>query len=449
MSESISRVYNILNSFSFLFKLIYSKETHLNEKSILEFKENILKSGPIYIKFCQLITQRDDIFNCNDLLKTHLISLQDNCPYHDFSETEKLFKLNFPSINIEDYFDYINPVPIASGSISQIYQTILKDDDKFSILKIKHKNIEKKINDNIIEFKILLELFRKARYSFMDAINFDNFFDGVKQQLNYVNEVEITKEFNLKTKNIYYLSCPEIIRSSNDIIIQSFETGLSYNKFIEKYPNLSIKAKIIALKSLFYMVFVLRISHADCHNGNILYSLKEDDEIHITFIDFGFSNKITKEERDSFGNLLKSVNFRNKNLFFESILNCCNNNTKLELILDKLKNFDLDIFFTIKSKQENLNSFCMIKDAMIILKNQNIEINNNILNILINMALIVENFDHDLEYTIFDYCIYDILENDKTNLNEMFTKIIDLSTFNIQKNNFKEIKKYNKINKIL
>lgn len=436
MTYQLKRATNIFNSFCLFFKIMRSNSYLEDEKNILSFKETMIKSGPIYIKFCQLISQRDDTFNCNIKLKKHLNELQEKCNIHDFSETTKIFKLNFPNTTLEETFDYINPIPIASGSISQIYQVILKNEDTFSVMKIKHPNIEKQIKENIIEFKFIIELFKKANYKFLDSINFEHFFDCVLLQLNYKHEVEITKEFNEKIEDLDYISCPKIINYSKDIIIETFEEGVSYNNFIQKFPDLEIECKIKALHCFFYMIFVLRLSHVDCHNGNILYSIK-NNKIKISFIDFGVSCKLCKEDRDAIGNLLKSVNNRNKNLFFESLLKCCNNDIKLELVLDNLKDFDLNIFFSVKN---NNSSLSMIKDALIILRNVGIIINCNILDVLINMSLIVESLDNKIEYTIFDYTIYDIMENDKTKLKDIFEKIIDIDSYYLKKNLYKKVK---------
>lgn len=436
MSQQLKRTYHIFNSFVLFFKIMRNNSYLENEKNILSFKETISKSGPIYIKFCQLISQRDDAFHCNIKLKHHLNDLQENCPLHDFTETSRLFQLNFPNITLEEKFDYINPIPISSGSISQVYQVILKDDDKFSIMKIKHPNIEQQIKENIVEFKCILDLFKKANYTFLDSINFKHFFDSVLQQINYKNEAEITKECYERTFDLNYLSCPKIIDYSEDIIIESFISGVSYHTFIKQHPELEMECKIKALRYFFYMIFVLRISHTDCHNGNILYNL-EDNRIKISFIDFGVSCKLTKEDRDSIGNLLKSVNYRNKNLFFESLIKCCHNSVKLEIILDNLKDFDLNIFFEQKTNQ---NSFLMIKNALVILRNNGICINPNILDILLNMSLIVETLDNKIEYTILDYTIYDIMENDKTRLKDIFEKIIDIEHYKLNKHLYKKVK---------
>ena len=159
MSGSLKKAYNIFDSFTYFFKIIFNDKYLEKENNIIQFKKKMTDNGPLYIKFCQLISQRDDIFNCNKDLKKHLIDLHENCPKHTYTETENIFKEDFPDSNIDDMFDYINPTPIASGSISQVYQVILKNDNKFSIMKVKHPNIDKLMKDNISEFKIIVQLF--------------------------------------------------------------------------------------------------------------------------------------------------------------------------------------------------------------------------------------------------------------------------------------------------
>lgn len=441
MSNSMKKAYNIFDSFTYFFKIIFNEKYLNEEENIINFKKKMSSNGPLYIKFCQLISQRDDIFNCNKILKKHLIDLHENCPQHSYTDTEKIFKKNFPDTSIDDMFDYINPTPIASGSISQVYQVILKDKSEFSIMKIKHPDIETKMKDNITEFKIITNLFKKAKYNFLDTIDFEHFYECLLMQLDYENEVSVTQEVFTKTKNVDCLSCPEILCSSKDIIIETFDSGVSYEKFILTHPELKIKCKIKALHQMFYMIFVLRISHIDCHNGNILYKLI-DSQIHISFIDFGVNKRLEKHERDSIGNLLKSISHRNKNLFFKSLMNCCNNDSNLEIILDKLKDFNFEIFFSLK---ENSGSVTMIKDSLVSLHSQGIFINSNILDVMLNMSLIVESVDKNLEYPLFDYAVYDILENDKTSLKLMFSKIIDEKSYLLKKDNLRLIQSNNNL----
>lgn len=436
MSGSLKKAYNIFDSFTYFFKIIFNDKYLEKENNIIQFKKKMTDNGPLYIKFCQLISQRDDIFNCNKDLKKHLIDLHENCPKHTYTETENIFKEDFPDSNIDDMFDYINPTPIASGSISQVYQVILKNDNKFSIMKVKHPNIDKLMKDNISEFKIIVQLFKKSKYNFLDTINFEHFYECLMMQIDYSNEVSITQDVFLRTKNVQYFSCPEILRSSENIIIETFDKGISYEKFIEKYPDQKITCKIKALHQMFYMIFVLRISHIDCHNGNILYNMI-DNKIHISFIDFGVSKRLEQKERDSIGNLLKSISHRNKNLFFESLMNCCNNDSNLEVILEKLKDFNFEIFFSLK---ENSGSVSMIKDSLVSLHKQGIFINSNILDVMLNMSLIVESVDEGLEFPLFDYAVYDILENNDTSLRTMFEKIIDKSKYQENKDKLRNIK---------
>lgn len=436
MSNSIKRAYSIFESFTFFFKVVFSEKYLENEENIITFKKKMSTNGPLYIKFCQLISQRDDIFNCNEILKKHLIDLHENCPKHSFSETEIIFKKNMPDITIDDMFDYINPTPIASGSISQVYQVILKNKSEFSIMKIKHPDIDIKMKENIKEFKIITRLFKKAKYNFLDTIDFEHFYECLMMQLDYENEVSMTQEVYSKTQDVYGISCPEILHHTNDMIIETFDKGVSYEKFILSHPELKIKCKIKALHQMFYMIFVLRISHIDCHNGNILYQLI-DNQIHISFIDFGVSKRLEQDERDSIGNLLKSISHRNKNLFFKSLMKCCNNDSNLEIILDKLKDFNFEVFFCLK---ENSGSVTMIKDSLVSLHNQGIFINSNILDVMLNMSLIVESVDKNLEYPLFEYAVYEILENDNTPLNMMFSKIIDEKAYFLKKENLKNVK---------
>ena len=87
----------------------------------------------------------------------------------------------------------------------------------------------------------------------------------------------------------------------------------------------------------------------------------------------------------------------------------------------------------------------MIKDSLVSLHNQGIFINSNILDVMLNMSLIVESVDKNLEYPLFDYAVYDILENDNTTLKSMFNKIIDENAYLLKKDNLRVIQTNNNL----
>ena len=120
--------------------------------------KRIIKNSDITItKFIQWLSMRPDIIN--NRLFSIFTDYKNNCSTHPFSHTEKI--LHDTKLTL-DKFDYINDIPIASGSIAQVYKGRMKKENFNSIemldvaIKVKHPNIDNSIKNYDIFIKVLL-----------------------------------------------------------------------------------------------------------------------------------------------------------------------------------------------------------------------------------------------------------------------------------------------------
>ena len=84
MDKKKSRLFEVVSN---LFNIITKKNYLLDEDQIKIFKKKMINSGPLYVKICQLIAQRTDLFEINHLLKKELEELHDKVPPHEFNKT--------------------------------------------------------------------------------------------------------------------------------------------------------------------------------------------------------------------------------------------------------------------------------------------------------------------------------------------------------------------------
>ena len=69
----------------------------------------------------------------------------ENCENHSIEDTKNIFYKDF-GLPINQYLEFINDNPIASGSIGQVYKCKLKYNNKIVALKVKHPNIEYQVH---------------------------------------------------------------------------------------------------------------------------------------------------------------------------------------------------------------------------------------------------------------------------------------------------------------
>lgn len=401
-----------------------NKEKYFDSNTNVDtFYKNMIESGPLYIKFCQLLAQKTDMLNENPYLKKKLSELHDSAPYHSIKITEKIFKTSLKK-NIYDYFEIFEAEPIYSGSIGQIYLCKIHGINEQCIMKIKHEFIENDLQNNISEFKEIAYLLKKANFKILNLIDLEAFYTHLLIQTNFAKEATSTKMFREYFKNDTGIIIPKIITNTNDIIIETYEEGLKYDLFVKKHPDRKLECKIKASRYFLDMVFVFRKFHMDCHNGNILYRLNKNGELEVIFVDFGTICILSQEDRDTIGNLLKALSANSKSLLITSLKRCFENDIDSDKFHEIVGLLNIEHFF---SSTKNTESIKLMKDTLFKLESFGIKIKTHILEVIFNLSMILESVDmeYDFDIPVFDFVIDYIYKMDECPLQKIFKKIIN------------------------
>ncbi|VVU95338.1 ABC1 family [seawater metagenome] len=323
---------------------ISSKQTFYN--NIL----NCIKlGGPVFIKIGQNLANKNDIDK--DLKDTLSILQKEN-----FIEEEK--KL----VNITN-LEYLQDKPIAAGSIAAVY--LAEYNNKKSVVKILHNEIEKKTIMSINLFENLRHYFQGASWfsAFNQLLEFDQIYKEILQQTNLTNEVENLEKFRENFKDFKNVIFPEVYSYNNNYIIESFEEGLCFFDFIEENPSKKEEASHI-LHCCFYKMFFDNFIHADLHNSNIKFRVNKDNEVEIILLDFGLVSSI--ESQQIYADF---INIYKKNIFvpdynkFVNLLKRVNisENADLDRFESRLNEIEKEL--NIKNGIEDLKQKKYVKEA--------------------------------------------------------------------------------------
>jgi len=237
------------------------------------------KKNILCVKVFQAIALNNNLIDSH--LNNALISFTDSVPYSDEDVDLPLIE------NLKrDYNLKIGAAPINSGMISLVYKGKLSNE--FVVLKIKRKNIEKKLYDACEQFRGLNWIL-----SFLPIYKNMNIDSTVKKilsssisQLNFSTEIENTEEMRKVCKHLEYVKIPEIYKEITQryprVIMMEFIEGKNISKIHES--DYKIYAKQV-LKYGFVSAFMGGITHADMHAGNIIFIENPDHKI--APIDFG------------------------------------------------------------------------------------------------------------------------------------------------------------------
>lgn len=260
--------------------------------------------GPTYVKLGQMFSNREDILPAEMIVE--LAELQDNVPPEELDIHKKI--CDELLIDPQLHFEYINPIPIASASISQVYIGRLINGEKV-VIKVKRSTIEEIIRSDIMIMKDLANILEKnydaaKRMNLNQLIN--SFENNMHKELSLTNEFHNIEKFRKNFEERPEVYVPKTYKelSNNNILTMEFVEGFKVNNK-KKIVEVGMQPKEVAqLGVVLFMKMVLEdgFFHADPHPGNVF--IMNDQKV--CFIDFGSMGQILKSDMEILEGIIES-----------------------------------------------------------------------------------------------------------------------------------------------
>jgi aarF domain-containing kinase len=226
-------------------------------------------AGPTFIKLIQWATTRADMFSPEFCL--HFGKLRDETTGHAFAETQRILdeELGKDHAKILD----MNPKPIGSGCIAQVYYGTLKEAaGKYPkgtevALKIQHPGIWHKV---CVDFYLLgkfarfLEGIPKLNLKYLSlADTVRQFRDIMLPQLDLTLEAKHLQHFNSDFSNDNTVTFPHPINelTSPMVLVETFVSGTPIMEFTKAPPEIKKQLAQIGLKTTLKMIFLNDFVH--------------------------------------------------------------------------------------------------------------------------------------------------------------------------------------------
>lgn len=285
-----------------IFRSLYNPNSVQQARRFVTFLE---KSGPTFIKLGQLLSTRVDLFS--EVYIKELRSLKDRIKPIKRDLLKEVFCREF-DCELTDIFSSINPIPVGSASVAQVYKAVLKSGEPVAV-KIIKPNIEKIFSQDIRILNWLFTLssgFSKTARRMRPKKMIHTLKEMVKFEVNLSYEAAAMDKFShnfAENPNIY---TPKIYWDyvSSKVIVEEWIEAVTITD-IEALAQLNISSKELAynlLETFFQQVLLFGFFHADTHSGNLLVNKQGQ----LVFIDFGIISTIDETTRNYLTELFRS-----------------------------------------------------------------------------------------------------------------------------------------------
>ena len=260
--------------------------------------------GPTFVKLGQMLSTRPDVLP--ESLIRELRLLRDQVKPAPWSEVEKvvLEELEGP---IEEFFQHIEPVPIASGSLGQVHKAKRAKGGETVALKIQRPGIRRDIE---ADFSFISWFAREAHQRIKELQPYDlpdvveEIRQAMNQELDFKIEARNATFFNQINPYVDEVFAPAMDEklSTRRLLVMEWVEG-SAPAEAKLTPEEGKRLSRVGGRSVFHQMLLAGFFHGDPHSGNIFIT----PDRRICFIDWGLAGQLTREMRYFLADLFRAV----------------------------------------------------------------------------------------------------------------------------------------------
>lgn len=278
-----------------------------------------IELGPTFIKFGQLLSNRQDI------VPQHIIQelekLQDRIPPFPFEQVQERIETDFGK-PLDSLFLYFYKEPDAAASLAQVHRAILPT-GKTVAVKVKRPGIEDQIHNDVhimYQLAALVDNYMNISRAISAVEVIEEFASQMEQELDFVQELLNVKKFREDFADDPTVVVPEAYDEYNthNVLVMEFIHAQKVSTLIEqKDPRFDLRT-VNERTADFIMnqLFITGFFHADPHPGNFL--VLEDNVI--CFVDFGMVYHLRPYEQENINFMMIGLAWQDSVLVSRSLL---------------------------------------------------------------------------------------------------------------------------------
>ncbi len=276
--------------------------------------------GPTFVKMGQILSTRPDLIPFEYIKE--LSKLQDQVPpfpYDDVRETIKSETGKLPN----EIFKHFDETPLAAASIGQVHRATLNDGEEV-VVKIQRPGIQKIIEVDLeimLHLAGLMERHLEELEAYRPTRIVEEFARSLEKEINYRTEASHIERFARQFLDDETVYIPKVFRqmSTQRILTMEYVEGINASEVEllqrEGYDLREITRRGTGL--IMKQIFDFGFFHADPHPGNILVLQNNI----IGLLDFGMVGRISRQEQESFSDLVTQVVRGDEKKVADAVLN--------------------------------------------------------------------------------------------------------------------------------
>jgi predicted unusual protein kinase regulating ubiquinone biosynthesis (AarF/ABC1/UbiB family) len=278
-------------------------------------RDELVRLGPAYIKIGQVVSTRKDIFS--DDITSVLETLQDDVDVIDFAQMEAVFQDAFGE-STSSYFRSIDPKPIASASIAQVYAATMRNGANV-VVKIQKPGLNDAVLEDLEVIRNTLAMLRALQIKVVTDLSLivNECSNNLLTELDFRNETRNIQVFRRVFESFDNLRIPRVYAKATKsrVMIMEYLPGTKLNAIRGRSgssESLANEVMTAFLKGLLQYGYV----HADPHGGNM--AVAEDGRL--ILYDFGLVASYDRKMMESFRTMAKAFMLHQTNELIDCVL---------------------------------------------------------------------------------------------------------------------------------
>jgi predicted unusual protein kinase regulating ubiquinone biosynthesis (AarF/ABC1/UbiB family) len=272
--------------------------TRFNAASAKSIYEAAIELRGLILKGCQFLGSRADVLP-REYVEV-LSKLQDRVPPKPFTVVKKTIEREL-GCDLEDVFASIEREPVASASLAQVHEAILKSGERVAV-KVQYPEIEALVRSDLANLRMLFRTvdFMERDFDLMPLV--DELATYVPRELNFVNEGHNAESVARMFAGRDDVAVPRIHwqLTTRRVLVMDFIDGIKITNVAGLRAAGLDTNRVAQLLAEAYCEQILRhgFFHADPHPGNLLVQRRDDGEPRLVLLDFGLAKDLPPRFRE-------------------------------------------------------------------------------------------------------------------------------------------------------